>query len=119
MLPSPSEVLVPTNARIGDHLRPGENPSICPIVCASSAILAIANSFTLVQAKQRSLQSQSATLEHVIGHLSLAVRAAGGLLQLSKKLKSKSSFFAKIAPYISTLSHTRLPNRRNLEITQQ
>ncbi|MEL7359779.1 MAG: DNA mismatch repair protein MutS [Cyanobacteria bacterium J06560_6] len=121
----PAEVLVPTNAPdLGALLRPGEKSDRLPECLPPQFCYTFRTQtpFTQTEAKQRLLESlKLRSLEGVgCNHLSLATRAAGGLLEYLEDTQK-----ACLAPLqtLSTYSITEFlvidhQTRRNLEITQ-
>ncbi|MEG5058027.1 DNA mismatch repair protein MutS [Microcoleus sp. A2-C5] len=121
----PSEVLVPTNAPdLVTMLRPGEKSEHLPDCLPTSFCYSLRSQipFSLSEAKQRILQKfKVRSLEGMgCGHLSLAVRAAGGLLQyLEETQKEKAVALQRLHTYTLTDFLTLdYQTRRNLEITQ-
>ncbi|PSB49993.1 DNA mismatch repair protein MutS [filamentous cyanobacterium Phorm 6] len=121
----PSEVLVPTNAPdLASMLRPGEKSKHLPDCLPNSFCYSLRSQipFTLSEAKQRILQKfKVRSLEGMgCGHLSLAVRAAGGLLQyLEETQKEKAVSLQRLHTYTLTdFLILDYQTRRNLEITQ-
>jgi len=121
----PSEVLVPTNAPdLVTMLRPGEKSDHLPDCLPNSFCYSLRSQipFTLSEAKQRILQKfKVRSLEGMgCGHLSLAVRAAGGLLQyLEETQKEKAVALQRLHTYtITDFLTLDYQTRRNLEITQ-
>jgi DNA mismatch repair protein MutS len=121
----PSEVLVPTNAPdLVTMLRPGEKSEHLPDCLPNSFCYSLRSQipFTLSEAKQRILQKfKVRSLEGMgCGHLSFAVRAAGGLLQyLEETQKEKAVALQRLHTYTLTDFLTLdYQTRRNLEITQ-
>src|SRR4028119_1225573 len=92
----PSEVLVPTNVPdLGSMLRPGEKSEHLPECLPNSFCYSLRSQipFCLSEAKQRILQKfKVRSLEGMgCGHLSLAVRAAGGLLQYIEETQKEKA----------------------------
>ncbi|MEG4230137.1 DNA mismatch repair protein MutS [Microcoleus sp. N9_B2] len=126
----PSEVLVPTNVVLTNApdlvtmLRPGEKSEHLPDCLPTSFCYSLRSQipFTLSEAKQRILQKfKVRSLEGMgCGHLSFAVRAAGGLLQyLEETQKEKAVALQRLHTYTLTdFLILDYQTRRNLEITQ-
>jgi len=121
----PSEVLVPTNAPdLVTMLRPGEKSEHLPDCLPTSFCYSLRSQipFTLSEAKQRILQKFKVRSLEGMGcaHLSLAVRAAGGLLQyLEETQKEKAVSLQRLHTYTLTDFLTLdYQTRRNLEIIQ-
>ena len=121
----PAEVLVPTNAPdLGALLRPGEKSDRLPKSLPSQFCYTFRSQgpFTKAEATNRLLESFRVRSLEGFGcaHLSLATRAAGGLLEYLEDTQKES-----LAPLqnLSTYSTTAYlvidhQTRRNLEITQ-
>ena len=126
----PSEVLVPTNVVLTNTpdlvtmLRPGEKSEHLPDCLPNSFCYSLRPQvpFTLSEAKQRILQKfKVRSLEGMgCGHLSLAVRAAGGLLQyIEETQKEKAVSLQRLHTYTLTdFLILDYQTRRNLEISQ-
>jgi DNA mismatch repair protein MutS len=121
----PSEVLVPTNAPdLGGLLRPGQKSDQLPECLPSQFCytLRAQTPFSQTEARQRLLQQFRVRSLEGMGceHLSLAVRAAGGLLDyLDDTQKETRVLLQPLCTY--TLSEYLIldhQTRRNLEITQ-
>jgi DNA mismatch repair protein MutS len=126
----PSEVLVPTNAPdLGGLLRPGESKSVrgsgdFPDCLPTQFCYTLRShaQFTLPEARPRLLERFKLRSLEGLGceHLSLAVRAAGGLLEYLEDTHRDGKILLKpLSTYTLTeylvLDHQ---SRRNLEITQ-
>ena len=121
----PAEILVPTNAPdLGSLLRPGEKSDRLPDCLPSQFCYTFRSQtpFTQTEAKQRLLESFRVRSLEGFGcdRLTLATRAAGGLLDYLEDTQKES-----VAPLqnLSTYSTTEYlvidhQTRRNLEITQ-
>ncbi|WP_293129928.1 DNA mismatch repair protein MutS [Microcoleus sp. bin38.metabat.b11b12b14.051] len=121
----PSEVLIPTNAPdLVTMLRPGEKSEHLPDCLPNSFCYSLRSQipFTLSEAKQRILQKFKVRSLEGLGcaHLTLAVRAAGGLLQyLEETQKEKAVALQRLHTYtITDFLILDYQTRRNLEITQ-
>lgn len=121
----PSEVLVPTNAPdLGSLLRPGETSEHLPSCLPPTFCYALRSQtpFTHSEARQRLVQKFRVRSLEGLGceHLSLALRAAGGLLQyLEETQKENPIALQALRTYtISDYLILDQQSRRNLEITQ-
>ena len=121
----PSEVLIPTNAPdLVTMLRPGEKSEHLPDCLPNSFCYSLRSQipFSLSEAKQRILQKFKVRSLEGLGcaHLTLAVRAAGGLLQyLEETQKEKAVALQRLHTYtITDFLILDYQTRRNLEITQ-
>ena len=121
----PSEVLFPTNAPdLGSLLRPGQKSNQLPDCLPTQFCYTLRSQtpFTHPEARQRLLQEFRLRSLEGLGceHLSLAVRAAGGLLEyLDDTQKGTKVLLQPLSTYSMSeyliLDHQ---TRRNLEITQ-
>lgn len=121
----PAEVLVPTNAPgLGALLRPGEKSERLPDCLPAQFCYTFRSQmpFTKVEAQQRLLESFRVRSLEGFGcaHLSLATRAAGGLLEyLEDTQKTTLAPLQNLSTYaITEYLVIDYQTRRNLEITQ-
>lgn len=121
----PSEILYPTNAPdIGTMLRPGEQSKELPECLPNSFCYSFRPQFpfTQVEARERLLDKfQLSSLEGLgCEHLTLGIRAAGGLLEyLEDTQKQNQVPLQRLRTYtISDYLILDYQSRRNLEITQ-
>ncbi|MGB3291890.1 MAG: DNA mismatch repair protein MutS [Phormidesmis sp.] len=121
----PAEVLVPTNAPdLGALLRPGEKSERLPDCLPAQFCYTFRTQmpFTKVEAQQRLLESFKVRSLEGFGcaHLSLATRAAGGLLDyLEDTQKTTLAPLQNLSTYaITEYLVIDYQTRRNLEITQ-
>ena len=121
----PSEVLVPTNAPdLNTLLRPGEKNSSVPDFLPDCFCYSLRSqtAFSLVEAKPRLLSTFRVKSLEGMGceHLTLAIRAAGGLLDYIEDTQKAYQVPLQPLKTYSLADFLVLDNqtRRNLEITQ-
>lgn len=121
----PSEVLVPTNAPdLGSLLRPGEKSEHLPGCLPTAFCYALRSQtpFTQSEARARLLQQFKVRSLEGLGceHLTLAVRAAGGLLEYLEETQKENQVPLQVLRTYSLNDYLILDHqtRRNLEITQ-
>lgn len=120
----PSEVLYPTNAPdIGTMLRPGEQSDQLPECLPNSFCYSFRPQFPFTQAEARERLLEKFQLSSLEGlgceHLTLGIRAAGGLLEyLEDTQKQNQVPLQRLRTYtISDYLILDHQSRRNLEIT--
>jgi DNA mismatch repair protein MutS len=121
----PSEILYPTNAPdIGTMLRPGEQSDELPECLPNSFCYSFRPQFPFTQAEARERLLDKFQLSSLEGlgceHLTLGIRAAGGLLEyLEDTQKQNQVPLQRLRTYtISDYLILDHQSRRNLEITQ-
>ncbi len=121
----PSEILYPTNAPdIGTMLRPGEQSDQLPECLPNSFCYSFRPQFPFTQAEARERLLDKFQLSSLEGlgceHLTLGIRAAGGLLEyLEDTQKQNQVPLQRLRTYtISDYLILDHQSRRNLEITQ-
>jgi DNA mismatch repair protein MutS len=121
----PSEVLVPTNAPdLGSLLRPGETSEHLPNCLPPSFCYALRSQipFTPAEARQRLLQKFKVRSLEGLGceRLTLAVRAAGGLLEYLEDTQKENPVSLQSLRTYTLTDYLILDDqsRRNLEIIQ-
>ncbi len=121
----PSEILFPTNAPdLGSLLRPGETSEHLPSCLPTQFCYALRSQtpFTAAEARVRLLQKFKVRSLEGLGceHLSLAVRAAGGLLEYLEETQKENPVPLQFLRTYTVSDYLILDHqtRRNLEITQ-
>ncbi len=121
----PSEVLFPTNAPdLGTLLRPGETSPYLPSCLPPSFCYSLRSQlpFSQGEARPRLLQKFKVRSLEGLGcdHLSLAVRAAGGLLEYIEDTQKENSVPLQLLRTYTVTDYLIVDHqtRRNLEITQ-
>ncbi|BAU08031.1 DNA mismatch repair protein MutS [Fischerella sp. NIES-3754] len=121
----PAEVLVPTNAPdLGSLLRPGEKSDYLPECLPPAFCYALRSQlpFSAGEARSRLLQKFKVRSLEGLGceHLTLAVRAAGGLLEYLEDTQKENSIPLQLLRTYTITDYMIVDHqtRRNLEITQ-
>lgn len=121
----PSEVLIPTNAPdLNSMLRPGEKSEYLADCLPESFCYSLRSQtpFTITEAKQRLLETFKVRSLEGMGceHLTLAIRAAGGLLEYIEDTQKANQVPLQLLRTYSFADYLILDHqtRRNLEITQ-